>query len=101
MKFKTTSAARMATTAKVPEYVVRSDREIASLVARFKPLAVAHAKAKVAATQSSVMLSNIRDLVAKLRRPASAMTKELPTPPAASKTRHVVSILGKASYERN
>lgn len=100
MKFKTTRAPEMAITGKAPESVVRSDQEISALVAKFQPLAVAHAKAKVAATQSSAMLTTIRALVAKLRTPAPAMTAKLPTPPAANTPRHVVSVPGFASHEK-
>lgn len=105
MKFKTTRAPLMGTTGKAPEYVVRSDREIASLVARYKPLANAHAQAKAAtkfaATEIGVMLASLKASLAAMAAPApaNAAAPAVKTP-AKAKTRHVVSIPGRASYEK-
>lgn len=76
MKFNTTRAPRIVTTAKVPDSVIRSDREIAALVAKYRPMAVAHAKAKFAATQWDDTLASLRASVAKLRTQAATTSKE-------------------------
>lgn len=70
MKFKTTHAPRMVTTGKAREMIIRSDHEIAALVAKYKPAAIAHAKAKatakVAATETNALLANARALTSKV-----------------------------------
>lgn len=70
MKLKTIYAERVVTTREAPEHVVRSSSEIAALVARYKPVAAAHARAKALAkaslTETSMLLENLRALTSKL-----------------------------------